>query len=313
MKNIPVIEFPPHGGYPADYLVARLGGRRSLMVKNWEALLMDERPVLPARYSGQGGKPEDAIARALRRELWWVARNMDAGLRDTFRPVFTYFELGTLFSCIRYRARKDSDEKVGGALEASLLSRKLKEALMGADSRAKAMAAAEEAFSSRSEKYRGVAEAGKPAEAEQRLTDVFLAESASRSEHPVIKGFFRTVIDMRNLVSAYKRLRWGIEAAPPIIEGGSAGARRLRAINTETALLSAIKRFAGLSADRPSEVENLFLGRLLIYSKKASRGPAAVGSVLHYLLLCHMEARNLGLIFAGGVLESEFIRREMVS
>lgn len=309
-----MIEFPPREGYPADYLAARLGGRRGLIERNWEAMLMAEQPVLPARYAEHGGgRPEEVIRRALKRELRWVARQMDGGLRKTFRRVFVYFELGTLFSCIRYRARGDSGGEVSDALEASLLSRALKGALLGAASQAEAMRAAGEAFSSSYGIYEETAEGGGISEAEQRLTDKFLADSAARAPHPVIRGFFRTVIDMRNLVSAYKRLRWGMEAAPPVIEGGSAGARRLRGIATEAALLSAIRRFTGLEAERPSEVENLFLKRLLIYSKDAARSSGAAGFVLDYMLRCHLEARNLGLIFAGGSLERELLRTEIVS
>lgn len=313
MKLATVIEFPPHEGYPADYLVARLGGRRSLMLRDWEAFLMAEKPVLPARYAENGGgKPEETIARALKRELLWVARQMDGGLREIFGPVFIYFELGTLFSCIRYRSRRDTDEAVQNALALSLLSRALKNALMEAASRAAAIAAAKEAFASFSGTYRGIARTGKLADVEQGLTDIFLKDSAARAAHPVIRGFFRVVIDMRNMVSAYKRLRWGIEAAPPIIEGGNIGASRLRGIASETALLSAVKRFTGLAAERPSEVESLFLKRLLVYSKDASRGAGAVGAVLDYLLRCHQEARNLSLIFTGSVLEREFLRGELV-
>jgi vacuolar-type H+-ATPase subunit C/Vma6 len=313
MKSTRVIEFSALEGYPADYLVARLGGRRGLIVRNWEATIMAEKPFLPARYAEQGGgRPGEAIRNALKRELRWVARQMDSGLRETFRRVFVYFELGTLFSCIRYRARRDSGEEVRDALESSLLSRALKVAIMEAASQAQAMSAAEGAFSSAFGIYGENAEGGDIAEAEQRLTDAFLSDSAARARHPVIRGFFRTVVDMRNLVSVYKRLRWGIEAAPQVIEGGSARRSRLRGISTEAALLSAIRRFTGLEADRPSEVENLFLKRLLVYSKEAARNSGAVGSVLDYMLRCHVEARNLGLIFAGGDLERELLRAEIV-
>jgi len=313
MKNMRAIEFPPFEGYPADYLVARLGARRGLLVRNWEEFLMAAKPALPARYAGHaGGRPEEAVARALKRELRWVARQMDRGLREAFRPVFAYFELGTIFTCVRYKARKDSDEDVRGALEASLLAGALKRAVIEAPSQAAALGAAAGAFATSPEIRREILAAGKIAEAEQRLTDALLADSAARAPHPVIRGFFRVVIDMRNLVSIYKRLRWGIEAAPPVIEGGNAGAWRLKAIAGEAALLSAIRRLTGLKAERPSGVENLFLRRLLVYSRGASRG-GAVGFVLDYLLRCHAEARNLGLIFAGGGLERELLRGELVT
>lgn len=313
MKSTRVIEFPALEGYPADYLVARLGGRRGLIVRNWEATLMAEKPLLPARYAEQGGgRPEEAVRKALKSEIRWVARQMDGGLREIFRRVFVYFELGTLFSCIRYRARSDSGKEVQDALESSLLSRALREALVEAASQAEAMRAAEEAFSSAFGIHGKNAEGGEIIEAEQRLTDAFLSDSAARARHPVIRGFFRTVVDMRNMVSVYKRLRWGIEAAPPVIEGGSTRRSRFRGISTEPALLSAIRRFTGLETDRPSEVENLFLKRLLAYSKEAARNSGAVGSVLDYMLRCHVEARNLGLIFAGGDLDREILRAEIV-
>jgi vacuolar-type H+-ATPase subunit C/Vma6 len=311
-SEMPVLEFSRHEGYPADYLVARLGGRRSLMIENWDAFVMAEKPVLPARYAEHArGRPGEAIDRALKHELRWVARQMDNGLRKIFHPVFIYFELGALFSCIRYKARRDTTEAVQSALAHSLLSRALRSAVLEAASQAAALSSVEDAFASRSKIYRGITRAGKPADVEQRLTDTFLKDSAARAAHPVIRGFFRTVIDMRNMVSAYKRLRWGIEAAPPIIEGGSAGAPRLRGIATEAALLSAVRRLTGLKAERPSEVENLFLRRLLVYSKNVSRSAGAVGFVLDYLLRCHREALNLRLIFTGGALDRELLRGEL--
>jgi hypothetical protein len=314
MKRAPVIEFSPHEGYTADYLVARLGGRRSLMFQNWEALLMAAKPALPARYAAHGGgRPEDAIARALKSELWWVARQMDRTLREFFSPVFIYLELGTLFSCIRYKARRGTEEAMETALALSLLSSGLKTAIVEAASQTEAMAAVEEAFLTLSERYRGIFRAERPTDAEQRLTDTFLKDSAARATQPVIRGFFRTVIDMRNMVSAYKRLRWGIETAPPIIEGGNIGTSMLKSITSEAALLAALRRFTGLPAMRASDAEGLFLKRLLAYSKEASRGAGSVGAVLNYLMGCHSEARNLSLILTGRILDRDLLRGELVT
>jgi vacuolar-type H+-ATPase subunit C/Vma6 len=184
---------------------------------------------------------------------------------------------------------------------------------MEAASQTEAMAAVEEAFLTLSERYRGIFRAGKLADAEQRLTDTFLKYSAASATHPVIRGFFRTVIDMRNMVSAYKCLRWGIETAPPIIEGGNIGTSRLRGIASEEALLAALRRFTGLPAIRASDAEGLFLKRLLAYSKEASRGVGTVGAVLNYLLGFHGEAGNLSLILTGRVLDRELLRGELVT
>lgn len=311
---MPVIEFPPFEGYPTDYLVARICGRRSLMLRNWEALLMTPKPALPAKYAERGvGGSEEAVARALRWELWWVARQMDGWLREIFHPVYIYFELGTIFTCIRYKALKETEEAVEIILAKSIISPALKESIRRADSQAAAMEIAVEAFRARSEAYRGIARARRPADAEQRLTDTFLKEAAANAPHPVIRGFFRIVIDMRNLISAYKRLRWGIEIAPPLIEGGNIEISRLKGIASEAALISAARRLTGLAAKRPSDVEGLFLRRLLVYSKEAARGVGAVGVVLDYLLRCHNEARNLGLILTGQTLDRELLRSELVS
>lgn len=314
MRAMPVIEFPPSGGYPADYLVARICGRRGLMLRDWEALLVAVKPALPARYAAVGvGGPEEAVAKALKLELWWVARQMEGWLREAFHPVYIYFELGTIFSCIRYKARKETDETVESVLAQSMISPALKKSIKKAASQATAMETVIEAFRARSEAYRGISSERRLADAEQRLTDTFLREAVANATHTVIRGFFRTVIDMRNLVSVYKRLRWGIEKAPPIIEGGNASTPVLKGIASEAALLSAARRLTGLQAERPSDVERLFLRRLLVYSKEAARSAGAVGVVLDYLLRCHSEARNLGLILAGHALEREHLRSELVT
>ncbi len=43
-----------------------------------------------------------------------------------------------------------------------------------------------------------------------------------------MKEFFRTRIDMRNLGTVRKALRWGSDKAPPLIEGGSISPESLR-------------------------------------------------------------------------------------
>ncbi len=311
---VQVIELPTPEGYPDDYVVARVCGRRSTMLGNWDALLMAARPALPARYAQWGGGgPEDAVDRTLKRELWWAARQMNDRLREVFHPVYVYFELGTLFSSIRYRARRDTEEAVERTLEMSLLSPALKEAIKKAASPAEAVKAAEMAFAASSTAYRDVAGAPRLADAEQGLTDIFLGEAAAGAPHPVIRGFFRAVIDMRNIVSAYKRLRWGTGQAPPLLEGGNIKTSRIRGLASEAALFSALKGLTGLAVERPSDMDRLFLGRLLAYSREAARSAGAVGVVLDYLLRCHAEARNLRLLLAGRALDRELLRSELVT
>ena len=84
----------PDPGYPIEYLLSRIKGRRSRLIRDWKPLLFD-----PALYESlptgatvgfQKGKNADAAWRNLMAEYQWVHSQMNQQLRDIFFSFFLY-------------------------------------------------------------------------------------------------------------------------------------------------------------------------------------------------------------------------------
>ena len=92
--------------YPAEFLVARLLGKKGALFRNWEFLItssdavtsLQNTPFYPylKKYAAPG------IWRFLRHEHLWVYKRMNNTLRTHFEPYFIYHEINTLIVCLRY-------------------------------------------------------------------------------------------------------------------------------------------------------------------------------------------------------------------
>jgi hypothetical protein len=314
-----VLQGPEREGYPTEYLVARLRGRREHFIRDWKAFLAPgTTPPLPGRYGrvlfvgDRAVRPDEAVRQGFHGELLWVWREMNVRLRKVFEPLFIWLELSTLFACVRLKMRKGAEESLARLFASSLLSEELKSALRAADSPSEALLVVEDAFASIPLDVRGLKErfmqTGRLREAEERLTDEYLKWASGPGLHPVLKEFFGKVIDMRNMVSAYKHLRWGVGTGPPFLRGGRL--RGMEAVDRE-ALEEAALKLTGSRASRPSDIEGLLLRNLLRYSERAAR-TSAEGLVLDYLLKCFQEARNLGIVLSSAPLYRGRLMEELV-
>lgn len=321
LKGIPILE-SRYGGYPADYLLSRLRGRGAYLLKDLAPALHAEDPgeyLYSTRYGGQlTEQPAQGVWMLLLKEFQWTFRQMDRAMREAFGPFFIYTELNTILKCLRYRTKKGTGERIERLLALSLLSRKLKGMLMGAETRVSLLDGIEGVFAALSERYRGLKEVylhEGPLEAERRLSDVYLEETVREGLHPVIRGFFSYVIDSRNIITAYKCLRWGI--SPYFVSGGDVGRARLQRVVEGQDMMgvgSLIYKLTGKTPPEltPAGVSGSLLRGLMRFSKGKAREFPVTGFILYYLLRCHAEARNLSVILHGRGMDRELLRGELI-
>ncbi|NTW66679.1 MAG: hypothetical protein HGB21_10305, partial [Nitrospirae bacterium] len=119
-------------GYPVEYLLSRIRGRRSRLISDWRPLIYDASPLdylASAQYHGfVRERTAEGMWRALLLEHGWVHGQMDEATRQMFAPYFLYAELRTVFICLRY-LEGDKAQKAGEVLGVSLLSDQVKAVL----------------------------------------------------------------------------------------------------------------------------------------------------------------------------------------
>jgi len=95
------------GGYPAEYLLSRIRGKRAFLITEWDPLIADTVPLESLRSPRYHGLSADRSSASLWSSLLsgyrWAYLQMDKPLREIFRPFFLYSELRTLFFCLRSR------------------------------------------------------------------------------------------------------------------------------------------------------------------------------------------------------------------
>lgn len=310
-------------GYPVEYLLSRIRGRRSRLINDWRPLIYDAAPMdylASARYQGfvRDRSPE-GVWRSLLREYRWVYSQMNSQLREIFRPYLLYTELRTIFICLRHL----KDEKSGTAedlLGDGLLSAEIAKILSSSEDLSSAVRGIERAFLQLSERFGGLStilETEGLRGVEQRLTNTYLAVIVNAGLHPLMKIFFARLIDSRNIMGVYKFLRLEKRTALPLIPGGMVSEAKLRAIAEKGDLFavnSLVREFSGNRIDTPdpTKVEAALYKGMTRFLKKEGREPFGAGPILDYLWKCSLEVMNLGVLFYGKDLEREAVMAELV-
>jgi hypothetical protein len=290
-------------GLPADALLARIKGRRSFLVQDWERLLLAPLPLaaLPAApWRARTGDGEEWPRPALQQEYYWVFAHMEEELRCATAPFFWLAEVRTLAIAIRLLSGK---EEVDHLLSASLLAKPFHEVLRQASDGAVAvdgvtavLAGSDHAFGEVSSIYR---RAGFGA-LEAALTEISLQHLAQRPLLPPVRSYITLLIDSRNLTTLAKRLRWRLDTLPPLLEGGTLPRPRLTELfqrRDHSALLHLAMRLGGqapYSADADLEaVLYAAQGRVL---RRLARAEEGIGAILYYLWCCDIETANISLL-----------------
>jgi vacuolar-type H+-ATPase subunit C/Vma6 len=309
-------------GYPLGYLLSRIRGRRSRLIRDWRSLVYDATPMeflASAQYQGfVRERSAEGMWRALLREYGWVFEQMEEEVRRVFAPYVLYTELRTVFICLRYH-HGDRTQKAGDVLGESLLADSVKIILQDGETSV-AVEKLERQFCRLSPEFAGLAakyEEKGLREVEQHLTNSFLLTIIRTPLHPVMKEFFSRIIDARNILSLYKSLRLNVADDAVFIPGGTIPIGQLKELLDKDDIfevIALIRQASGITvtAPDPTQVEVSLYRGITKYLQKEGRDPLGAALILDYLWRCSLEVMNLSLLLAGRDLEREEIAAELV-
>ncbi|MDH4310068.1 MAG: V-type ATPase subunit [Gammaproteobacteria bacterium] len=300
-------------GYPTDYLLARVRARRAALTAQWRAI---HARGLPAEVT------DDAIWEGFLRELGWLRGQMNRRLRTSVDPVFGLFELKTLVLCLRCKAVQ-RDAEIARLLAASQVSDALRQALLQETDVPAAVAsiavALEPADDAEASLRRAYAQAGLKG-FETRLTRSYLGHVNDARLHPLVRRFFASFVDLRNLMTLYKLLRWEMDDAAAFLTGGTIGVERLQRIGAArdaAGLDPMVREIAGRAAPplatAEGSLETILLGSLSHKVRSLGRQEDPVGTVLDHAWRVYIHARNQSLLLHAGHLDSAGLEKELVA
>lgn len=310
-------------GYPLEYLLSRIRGRRAELIRDWRPLLSGTsimEDTLPKRYRGMHAEsPAEAVWRRLIQEYRWVYSQMNMRLRNVFCPFFLYSEIRTIFICMRHIKAK-TPGRTDKLLDASLLSRGIKDGLRYGDDPAKAAVAIERSFILITDEFgglSGIAASNGLLEFERTLVNTYLRHVLKERLHPMIRDFFIQIIDARNIISLYKYLRFEAAASPPFLPGGRTDIERLERILHKGDIFGLVElavEITGTDVDVSSvvQIEKALYASITRHIRKEGMDPLGAGVILDYLWRCSIEAMNLSTIFYLKDVERESVESELI-
>lgn len=306
---------------PTDSLLARIRGRRSFLVRDWERLLIARQPVdaLPAAPWRQNATVSRGWAMAaLQQEYFWAFSRMDENMRQSTADFFWLAELRTLSVCLRLLSGAAAD--LTPLLQSSLLANSIRAALRNAGKPAAAVAGLTAVIAAYDHRFAGVDEAwrsGGYGALEAALNDITLARITEPSLHPAMRCYMALMIDSRNLITVAKRLRWRLSTIPPLLEGGNLSLPRLEELfkRRDNDGLRHLAMQVGGEAQfsETSELERILYEAQSRVMRRLSRELDGVGAIIDYLWRCGNEAVNINLLAhldtAGSELAAVELRR----
>ncbi len=305
-------------GYPTEYLLSRIRGRRAHLIADWRPLVLSDSPVDSLALTRYGSIMTDdypeAIRQYLLKEFGWVYSQMNRTLRKIFRPFFLYTELSTIFICLRNAIGKESG-KIDSTLSSSLLSEKIKKILRG--DLLSALGGLEDCFTGLSTRFSGLRNTLENTGlrgVELTLSTGYLEHTVHSKLHPVMKDFFVSVIDSRNILSLYKYILLNGKSVPPFITGGRISETIFMKIAAEKDLLEIGSLAHKLTkiASETAPIETSLYRMVTRLLRKAGREPLGVGLILDYLWRTSLEATNLSILLYGSETDWRIITEEMV-
>jgi len=307
-------------GYPSEYLVSRIRGRRAGFIKEWDDITLNPGTFESLIITRYGGLKEE-IRIGMLREFQWVYNQMNKKLKEIFKPFFIYFEIKTLTACLRYKMKNEPVKEIESLLSFSLLPEGIKGHLKTGEELPAAVEYFEEETSLFSSGIRGLKnvflkEGLKGVE--ERLFRSCLEKIIHSSLHPVIRNFFVFTIDSRNIIALYKHLQWDITSMPYFIQGGSIMKSQFEkaAQSKELSGISElVHRLTGHDTEGQSlsKIETLLRTLMTKQIRTMMRDNSDIGLILDYLWRRFIEAQNLSIIFYGRDVEKEVIKRELVT
>ena len=310
--------------YPAEFLVARLLGKKGTLFRNWEFLIDSSDAAASLQnsvfyaYLKKYGAP--GIWRFLHNEHLWVYKRMNNALRTQFAPYFVYHEFKTLLVCLRYLCSRKESERDLPNLHNSLLHEDIQAILTGGQEFNAILQLLELYLCSKSDLFKGLQqqyEKNGITGLEVFLRDSFFAYLLSQRQPSMLKTFLRCLIDYHNCLTLAKTLRWQIDRNPALISGGTIPAECMqRAYNRKD--LTPVLKFLHLQAaneDAPS-LQKLETSLLSLISRKLKRWSmqrTVTGEILFYLWEQYRYTRNISMVLNTMQVEDERVRENIVA
>lgn len=304
MRHLGILEKQLQAGFPRDYLLARLKGRKPLL---WAGTAREARP---------SSEDENLLWRSLLAEAAWVYRQLEPKDRRKLDPVFAWTELRTLVLCLRQmRARGPSP--ASELLRHSLLCHELKEILQGSGDPGSSVSALEGFFTSWHPSFAGLRQCYEKDGLrgfEAALTSRFLQTVLATPLVPEVRRYMALLVDLRNLLRLSKELRWQATQSP-LLQGGTVALQRLEPLAQRGDRQGLEDLFARLTRGEQfaSETAGAALARRLTrYVHQAAKEPLGLGPILEYLWGLSVRAANLRLSLYGRHLDRERLANEMM-
>jgi len=310
-------------GYPSDYLLSRIRGRKARLIQDWRPFVTSPAPLerLPEGHYQRisGNKSPEGVWRALLFEYRWVYYQMNRRLRNIFGPFFLYAELRTLFICLR-SLKEMKRARVREMLSASLLSEEFRKILSDSADEFAAVQAIEAKLRRLSGQFSGITEILKQkglSVFEHELTKRYLSVIVGAGLDPVLKAFFMRLIDARNTLALAKLLKMETPAEHSFVPEGTIDAARLEEILDSRSGPDTERLLKEMTGEEISSADNVKLEASLYQGitrslKKEGRSALSIGPILEYLWRCSIEAMNLSVICYAQGLERELVAAELV-
>lgn len=305
-------------GVPDDSLHARICGRQSFLIKDWERLLLHRQPLSLLAAAPWRISATDAVEllQSLQREYFWTFLRMDEELRCRLAPLFWLAELPTLATALRLQS--------GGAaypealLQDSLLANPIKKILRHFDGSSATVALLTEHFISFDHRFSDCHEIyqnGGSGALEASLYDHSLLHALTNPLYSELRSWLVLLIDSRNLTALAKYLRWRLITPPRLLEGGTLALTRLKGIflrREAGRIIELAMQLGGLTtSNQGSDLEQILHAAQERVLRRLARKGDVIWTILYYLWRCHNEAINLALLNRLEALGSDAVSAEL--
>lgn len=310
-------------GYPSDYLLSRIRGRRARLVQDWAPLVAAPAPLerLPEGHYQRvcSDRSTEGIWKPLLAEYRWVYFQMNRNLRNIFGPFFVYTELRTLFICLR-NLKEIKRTAVKEMLFVSLLSEELRQILSDSADELAAVRTIESKLRYLSGEFSGITEILRQkglSGLEHELTKQYLSVITGAGLDPVLQEFFTRLIDARNALALTKLMKLDRPAEHSFIPGGTIYTERLRELLNSRSLPEMERLFREMTGEQIASADHVKLEAALYrgitrWLKKKGRSSLDTGPILDYLWRCSIEAMNLSVLCYTRGLEQDLVAAELV-
>lgn len=275
-------------GYPGEYLLARLQGRKGERNHPGAVFLAES----PAPGGDRRFWEEAARAR------FWLFRQLEVDLRAALAPVFLFFEINGVARILRYLAgeRYADAERV---LRDSMLAPPLRAILRGREGVAAVLTGLE-----RSEAggllslagLRTIFETDGLRPCEELLRQRFLARALEGARQRDLVFFLQAQVDIRNILAAAKALRWRAVATPVFVPGGQVPVpdtgRKATVENLARMVRSLVHAKVPRDRLQPAQLEPFLQAHLLRQLSRQRRAGSVAAGCIEYLWQGQARARE---------------------